>query len=377
MIDPKDLNFAQPKYQELHKKRSEKLQETLAKLNSDLKSAQGDISRQKAIQHKIWLTTRMQGITGSVVGSIFNLSKWKSCFGLYNDYLGLSNDYQEMTGPQLWGHLLEPIIAQRYAEVTNSNVLETPTIQSSAYPFLLGSLDRVVVDKDGKALKVLEIKTATQNYNDSDFDEDGASLKAWGEGNIYCVDGSVIIDSQVPRIYYLQVMMYMIVTGLRQADIAVLISGNDFRIFTVEYDEYIANEIIKQADQFWCKNVLDEIPPSFLSEEDLRKLTPKALSSKEADDDTFELVKSLKKFTEDRKQAEELEKEARIKLLNYIGENEELTYKGSVLATFKQRAGSMRFDTTRFKTECPEQYQQYLAKGASSRTFILKKVKSE
>ena len=42
---------------------------------------------------------------------------------------------------------------------------------------------------------------------------------------------------EIPDYYMTQVQHYLAVTGVKTADVAVLIGGNDFRIYTIEADE--------------------------------------------------------------------------------------------------------------------------------------------
>jgi predicted phage-related endonuclease len=53
----------------------------------------------------------------------------------------------------------------------------------------------------------------------------------------------------------------MAVTGLKRWDCAALIGGNDFRVYTIHWNEDIASDFIAIAHEFWHKNVLGGVEP--------------------------------------------------------------------------------------------------------------------
>ena len=368
-----NLLFNQPHYQDLHQARTARLAEQQKALEDQLAgaSASGNEPLVKSLEHKLWLHKRLGGITGSTMPVILGLSRWQSPYSLWCEYTGRAEHDSEQTEAQEWGHRLEPVIADKYADLTHQELKETPLYKSGQYPFLAGSLDRVVTDENNVGTRIVEIKTTATNYDTDEVDEGGIALKAWGQGNKYDDAGNLVqIDSQVPRAYLLQVMHYMIVTGIRVADIAVLMNTNTFRVFTVEYDEDLAAAMIKRADEFWCKNVLDDVPPARV-ESDVKGLTPAKGNPIEA---TPELVKSVADLAAVQAQIKTLEtqeKALRDVVCGYIGEHDRLVNGGRDLVTYgacKRTA----FDSKRFAIEHPDLYNQYKTSSFYRRLVVSK-----
>lgn len=376
LVDKSKLMFFTPECQQAHKRRLAVIDSMIAPLTAQLADNVTGMSvqEQSQLRNQAWLLRRLKGLTGSVIGAVVGLNSWQTPYDLWLQYTMRKGLNYEENAAMEWGHRLEPVIAAKYAEATGSRLLEVPLCQSAEYPFLMGSLDRAVVDKYGQPVKVLEIKTASFNYDSGDTDDNGFALKSWGSGNKYDDNGELIKqDSQVPQQYLMQVMCYMIVTGLRQADIAVLMNTNTFKIFTIDFDEEIAQAMIMAADQFWCNNVLGDVAP-VRKEVDVKAMvvTDKE-SSIEANDEVVAAVTELKSMQLDIKKLESREQELRDCILGFIGDNAKLTHAGKCLATYGMCKGRETFDTKTFQSEHPDQYQLYLKQGQPYRRFTLKK----
>lgn len=373
LVPKQELLFFQPEYQALHQQRLERIEALEAPLVEKLKSSDLTPKERSALQQQLWLTKRLKGISGSTIATIVGLNDWQTPHNLWLEYTMRKEPSHTQSEAQEWGHRLEGVIAEKYAEQTGCTLWEPSLCQSLDYPFMLGSLDRAVLDDSGKPVKILEIKTTSSNYDTREVDEDGIAIKAWGSGNVYREDGTLAIkDSQIPRQYLMQVMCYMIVTGLKQADIAVLMNTSTFKIFTVDFDEAIAAAVIKEADRFWCENVLAEKAPE-RKEVDVKNIPAIKDSQIEASDEVAEAVNALKELQISLKGLEKQEQELRDKILGFMGSNEKLTFGGKCLASYSTCKGRESFNAKRFSFEHPELYQSYKEQGQPYRRFTLKK----
>ena len=179
------------------------------------------------------LAERHTGLGGSDAAAALGLSPYKSALELFLE----KRERREHSGPQLsafrWGTLLEPVIRQEYANVTGRVVrLPEGTLRHPSFPFVIAHVDGVTDDK-----RVFEAKTAR---TDTD----------WGKSG----------TDEVPHHYLLQVQHYLAVTGLEVADIAVLIGGNDFRVYEVPADLDLQEMIVDGEQEFW-KLVEANTPP--------------------------------------------------------------------------------------------------------------------
>ena len=300
-----------------------------------------------------WHVRRLFGLGGSEAGTILGLNKYQTAWDLWAIKTG------RMPAPDLsdnmavkMGHKLEQTVAELYEETTGKQVRRSNIHhQHKEKPWLVGNLDRVVVgEKRG-----LECKTA------SSFAANGK----FGKGNQYSPAGElVILCDEVPDTYLIQVQHYMAVTGLLVFDLAVLIDGRDFRVFTIHRNDELIAEIEDQLTDFWFNNVIADVAPAGepIAEPEVIKgatieATPDIASLIDAHKELDEAIKELK--------AEQDQVDEQIK--QFIGESEILVSGGHQIASYKT-INSNRFDTTAFKKSEPALYQQYV-KPSSSRTF--------
>jgi predicted phage-related endonuclease len=66
---------------------------------------------------------------------------------------------------------------------------------------------------------------------------------------------------EVPQQYLLQVMWTMGVTDLPCADLAVLIGGDDFRIYNFFRDPELEGHLFEAAEKWWRDHVVAGVPP--------------------------------------------------------------------------------------------------------------------
>lgn len=122
-----------------------------------------------------------------------------------------------------WGTRLEGPVIQKFVDMhPEFRVQRKPgTWLSADRPWQLANPDSLIAPGPRKRVDgILEAKTA--GYPDG-----------WGK------EGT----DEVPLHYYCQVMHYMDVLGLRWCMVAVLIGGNDYREYLVEYDADAAAEL--------------------------------------------------------------------------------------------------------------------------------------
>jgi putative phage-type endonuclease len=186
-----------------------------------------DMSREK------WLSVRNGGIGSSDAAAAVGLSPYKSPLELWLEKTGRKEpeDLSEKEAV-FWGSTLEPILAAVYQQRTGNKVRRVNAVlQHPTQFFMLANLDRAV-GYDG----ILEIKTASYH-----------SAQLWEE--------------TVPEAYQCQVLHQLAVTGKAWADVAVLIGGQDFRIYRIERDAEKIFDLIDLETGFW-QCVKDDVPPS-------------------------------------------------------------------------------------------------------------------
>lgn len=135
-----------------------------------------------------------------------------------------------------WSRLLEPIVAAHYTSRTGRRVRQVNAAQQHPkYPWMLATVTReVVAASDVQLLECLCVGM------------DVAPL--WAHG--------------LPEYMRLRVMHLLAVTGLRAADVVVLLGGQNLQVYRIERDEAEISRLIKQERTFWRGVELDQAPPS-------------------------------------------------------------------------------------------------------------------
>lgn len=298
-----------------------------------------------AEQRQEWLQQRRTGIGGSDAAVVLGMSKWKTPLQLYQEKLSSEQSYFD-NEPMKWGRVLEPVIRQEYAERTGQTILKTgeELIRSEQHPFMVASLDGFTEDE-----KVVEIKTARYDFG-------------WGS------EGT----DEVPTEYLLQVQHYMLVTGFKMTDIAVLIAGSDFRIYHVEADPELHELMIQGEGAFW-ERVTNQIPPEPVNEGDLLRYFKEKDKAIDATADLAMTHARLKQIKGEIKALEGEEQGLKEQVMGFMGEHNTLNGSdGKALITWKSGKPVKRLDNKQLKKDRPEIYEEYQTESSPIRRFLVK-----
>lgn len=288
-----------------------------------------------------WLEERRKGIGGSDAPAICGVSPWKTPYQVWLEKRGESGG-QEDNDSMFWGRTLEPVIRQRYADLTGRRVIVPAKILvHPSHPVILASLDGITDDD-----RVLEVKTAR-------------SATGWGEPG----------TDEIPEHYIAQVQHYLAVTGFIVADVAVLIGGSDFRVYEVPENKEIQNLIMKKELEFWGL-VENDTPPDPVSFTDL-KIRFGSFSKSERVQASTLVISALNRIQEIKFLSKE-EEALKAIVMKELGEADTLVDGDKVLATWKAAKSSKKFNLDAFKAEYPEIYESFLVEGKPSRRFLLK-----
>jgi len=169
-----------------------------------------------------WLEERRKGLGSSDAAAVCGLSPYRTPLHVYLDKLGLA-EYPE-TDAMRWGLKLEDVIATAYVEATD-NPLQVPKPAILTHPaleWMKATPDRIAVDR------LVELKTSRTHDQ-------------WGR------EGT----DEIPEGYLLQVQHQMAVVGIDLCDVAVLIGGSDFRVYTVPANHALQERLIAIEEDFW------------------------------------------------------------------------------------------------------------------------------
>jgi putative phage-type endonuclease len=296
-----------------------------------------------------WLKERKSYLGGSDIGAIVGANPYRSALDVYLDKT--SEGIVDITSEAAyWGNTLEFVIAEEYSKRTAFDV-EIPggLIRHKEYPFIAANIDRWANGRN----HILECKTAGFT-----------KAHEWGE----------VGTAEIPEVYKYQVAYYAAITGVSRVDIAVLIGGQDFRIYQYLKDKEMEDKLIRAAVLFWNKYILTNTPPTPKTDADTAKLFPKGNGLEVRADGT--ILKKVDMLQDLKVQNSNVEKEIKtleVEVKNYMQDGELLIDDaGHLRATWKNRKGSKRLDTKSLEQEHNEIYRQYLKEGESYRVFALK-----
>lgn len=194
----------------------------------------------ECVDRDAWLDARLDGITSTDASAIVGESPYKSAMDVASIKMQLTVEPDLSDNEAvMWGTRLEDVVANHVNDVTGRCISDPGpfTIQRSCtHPHMLSTIDRVQrTDGDDRGLGILEVKTM-------------------GHRRAKLMDGEPLLEHQI------QVQHQLAVTGLRWASIAILIGGQQFRLFDIERDDEFIDRLIDVEGEFW-RNIQAGIMP--------------------------------------------------------------------------------------------------------------------
>ena len=301
------------------------------------------------LSNEEWLRWRKKGLGGSDIAPILGISKWSSAVDIWLSKTNQKHDDCVQNEAMFWGTRLEPVIRERFREVTGKKVIEIKAIlQSIDHPYMIADIDGLTEDNEGNPA-ILECKCVSE-FKRTEWDNDS-----------------------VPVYYMTQIQHYMAVAGLNTTYVAALVGGNSFIIREVHADKEMQAMLIAVEADFWRKVVNMEQP-----EPDASDACKNLLDSKYRGGigEKVVLPEYAVEFIDMYNEACSLEEEAKEKkqlasnhLKEILGDYNSATCLGYTVSW--KPVTTERFDSKSFKEQEPELYKKYV-KSSSSRRFSVK-----
>lgn len=279
-----------------------------------------EIKRNEA-EKAAWLEKRKHYVTGTDAGKLIGVSPYGGKFAVWLDKTGRAAPVVE-TPAMKAGKKFESAILQTYAEEMNCKLEHVDGYQlitCDKYPRLGASLDGwnhdLQIPVDAK-----NIKWKNEKWGD-----------AWTD--------------QFPEYYKAQLQVQMMVTGATFAHLAVMFSGQDFFIYSMEYDEDMAQKILDATDEFWPYVENDQMPEADGSDEATEYIKSEfargdAAAVKDPTEEILEALKGLQKAKLDEKDAQDRKTEFENRIKLYMGDATAI--KG--VCTWKNNKDSVKTD---------------------------------
>lgn len=297
---------------------------------------------------------RRQGIGASEVGAILGLNRYKTALDVYLDKLGLTPPSEDSEAAE-WGHRLEPVIAEKYAaRHPEVSLQESDTVAHPEHSWALATPDRVVLG--GKKRKLVEIKTR-EDRTAGEFGEPGTD--------------------QVPDEVLVQCQWQLFVTGAEEVDVALLVNGRRFSIYTIPADPELQQHTFDIVEGFWTRHVLAQVPPDVTAQDNksIALLFPKdAAPMVEGTPEAFALAQAVQAAKDLVKAQEQCIDEAEAKLKLTIGANAGLSFPGGSKVTWRAAKDSEVVDWKAIVAALnvpPEVIAQHTTTRPGSRRFLV------
>lgn len=184
------------------------------------------------LSHEKWLKARREGITGTDVGAIAEVNKYKSKMQVYLEKV-TEEGYEEENEKMYFGRVLEDVVATEFSK--RNSLLKVKRVnailKSRELPFAIANIDRLVTNEKGEK-GVLEINTVSE----------------YMKGNWK--------DDEVPYHYMVQLQWYMFVTGTSYGYFGALIGGNKYIQKYVKRDDELIDMLKEITVDFWENNIV-------------------------------------------------------------------------------------------------------------------------
>ena len=320
-----------------------------------------------------WLEIRKGGIGGSDAGTICGVNKYKSAYALWAEKSGvIENEFQGNDATK-WGHRLERVTAEAYAEDYNKAVVEWPVIlwsEEEGREFMFANLDFLIVEPSDEfpagtvqtwrfeteppnILGILEVKTA--------------GIASPGNPGAW-------LGNKIPDSYALQGYHYGVCTGYKSITFAALVAGYGLQVREMEWDTDVEESMIINEQQFWYmvqSGIAPDADGSDATESALQQRYPRHEEGKGVEGGS-ELGKLWEEFSQakvDAEEADKVRKGLRAKILEIVGNAEFATVDGQTILTYKASKDVESLDTDRLKAEAPEIFEKFKKIRSGARTL--------
>ena len=239
-----------------------------------------------------WLAARENGVGASEAAAALGVSPYESPIDLWQRKTKRAKPTEENEAMR-WGKLLEPLLASEYERHTGRTVGRRQEFyRSPTHPFLTATIDGYADDR------LVEFKTT------------GRWSPDWGDEN----------DERIPEPYMIQVAQQMAVTGADLADVALLIGGQRFKVFTVERDERLVDAVTEGVGRFW-ECVERDTPPTWgrMDAKALAVINPECHGEMEFDPGTAGCVLRYEEAKEAVKRSEEDAERFKLMIISAMG----------------------------------------------------------
>lgn len=300
------------------------------------------------------LQARSSGLGGSDMAAVCGENPFKAPISVWLEKragLGLPIDMEppepfEENERASWGHILEPVLADRYEDDSGLQLFEpldddSPvTFRHPDRPWHIGTPDRLCYDP-GIGARPMKVLNAQTGYPVEDV---GVPVRIW-EAKTHGFFGGKAYDlaeMETPDQYRIQCAWYMALTECKQADLSALFDTHLYRVFHIPHDQDVEDALLEEGELFW-KRIMDGNPPDPDGSDKFSDYLAQRFKLHTADmvevssAEVAEEIEMYKLARAQRKEAEERMAIHKQNLQEVIGASAGLLVDGNPAATWKRK----------------------------------------
>lgn len=247
---------------------------------------------------------RRNGIGASDIGAILGVSRYRTGLDVWLDKTGRAPDLPDSEAA-LMGHLLEPVVAQRYQLLyPERQLIQGTTVWLEGTSFFC--TPDYYVAEGGMTRNLLEIKTRSFT-----------TTRDWG------TEGT----DQVPPDVLAQVLWQQFVTGIHaDAEVALLVAGREFKLYRIRFDADVVARMAEHAAAWWERHIVNGEEPKPTGPNAVDYLRAKWQETEATVIDATPVdeqwVNQLARARQMAKEADQLKAEASVRLMERLADAE-------------------------------------------------------
>jgi putative phage-type endonuclease len=292
--------------------------------------------------------TDMAVIAGFGYGDRTNLTLWEEKLGL--------REPEDPGEPAFWGKRLENEVATVAAERLGVRIARVnSTIRHPEHGFLFAHLDRRIITSSITGETLERMRALLGRDDPGRWLLEVKTVNPWTARESWGADW----EDLPPRVL-VQVQHYLKLTGYDGAVVAVLIGGQELRLYFVPRDESMGADLVKLGVHFWTNHILTRVPPTITTYADAKRLFPQhAPSPVEATDEVAAVAAVYAELKAREKQlAEEIDR-AQAEIAGFLGEHDTLTVFNDPVLTWRTQT-QRRFDAAAFQAAHPDLFARFV-----------------
>ncbi len=207
------------------------------------------------LSYEEWVRDRKNYIGGSDAPTVLpgNLNPYQSQLELFHEKVGVVSKIGTESEATYSGHCMEDYVIDNYWVW---HEMENPGHETRMINVQKGKQNKVRYCKRVKDVKMYDPRFPWLQINIDGFIQNTRFEKA-PRGILECKSGLGYVwaeyEAGIPVFYIIQAQTYMLVTGLKYCEIAVLLDGRYFKVFPIEANPAIQEKILTDTKVFWDK----------------------------------------------------------------------------------------------------------------------------